>query len=148
MSWDWPPARESRSSSSARLKHSDSMNAQAQRNILLGSAVALLLGNVLAALGWGARAGIGVLVGGVWNLASLWCLTRLLDAWCGSHPSHRRVIGWLLVKFPLLYLAVILLFVKRAVPLPAFGAGFTIVLVVAVASLAASMRSLAKPAKS
>ena len=124
------------------------MNAQAQRNILLGSTVALLLGNVLAALGWGVRAGIGVLVGGVWNLASLWCLTRLLGEWFSARPSRRRVLGWLLVKFPLLYFAIVLLFGKHAVPLLAFGAGFTIVLVVVISSLAASMRSLAKPEKS
>ena len=88
------------------------------------------------------------LAGGVWNLASLWCLSRLLAAWMSPTPSRRRVIVWLLVKFPLLYAAVVLLFGAHAVSAAAFGTGFSIVLFVAIAGLMADGRRVMGAARS
>ncbi len=71
---------------------------------------------------------ISVLAGGAWNAANLWCLTRLLLAWLGPRASRRRVVGWLLIKFPLLYvMAFLLLRVPESSAL-GFGIGFTLVL--------------------
>ena len=104
----------------------------------------------------------GILAGAVWNLANLWCLTQLLTAWLGSKRSNTRVIGWphhlpqpplaassqqgrsapamrwqvvgwLLLKFPLLYLAAWLLLTRPFISLVGFGVGFTIVLVAVMA---------------
>ena len=75
---------------------------------------------------------ISVLAGGLWNLANLWCLTRLLLAWLGPQASRRRVVGWLLIKFPLLYaMAFFLLRVPDSSAL-GFGIGFTLVLFVSL----------------
>jgi len=71
---------------------------------------------------------LGVLAGALWNLASLWCLTQLLRAWLGPHPSRRRVLLWLLVKFPLFYLLVFVLLRHPAISIVGFGVGFTLVL--------------------
>ena len=54
-------------------------------------------GLVIAALPgwwWGPRMVGSILAGGLWNLASLWCLTRLLGAWLRPDPSRSRVVGW------------------------------------------------------
>ena len=75
---------------------------------------------------------LGVLAGATWNLASLWCLTRLLRAWLGPQPSRRRVLLWLLVKFPLLYLLVFLLLRQPAISVVGFGVGFSLALLVVV----------------
>ena len=83
---------------------------------------------------------IGVFVGGAWNLASIWCLAHLLDTWLGTQHSQRRAIGWLLVKFPLLYTLLVVLLRHPAISLLGFGIGFTIVLVVAVGVLAFQRR--------
>ncbi len=74
----------------------------------------------------------GLLAGGVWNLANFWCLSRLLNAWLTPHASRRRALGWLLVKFPLLYLLVFLLLRAPSVSLVGFGLGFTAVLAMTV----------------
>ncbi len=86
------------------------------------TAVFALLGHTTLAL--------GTLAGAAWNLASLWCLTRLLNAWLGPHPSRWQALGWLMVKFPLLYLALIALLRTPACSVVGFGIGFTIVLAV------------------
>lgn len=116
------------------------------RTILRIGAAATAVGSAVATPLWGARLGLGILAGGVWNLASLWCLTRLLAAWLGPNPSRRRAIAWLMLKFPLLYLVVFGVFHVPAISVVGFGIGFTIVLVVAVASLArrAQRMTLAK----
>ena len=116
------------------------MTDRIQTTIRRASLIALAAGSAAAAAGWGPRAALGVAAGGAWNLASLWCLARLLKAWMGQHPSRRRVLGWLLVKFPLLYAAILAVFQTRLVPALAFGAGFTLVLLIAVALLAPSAR--------
>lgn len=123
------------------------MNGQVQANILKISAAALAVSGAFAFFGWGDKAAIGVLIGGVWHLSSLWCLTRLLNSWLGPKPSRRKAVGWLLVKFPLLYFAVFALFQSKVVPFAAFGAGFSVVLIVAIASLAAGVRRTLKPVK-
>ena len=82
---------------------------------------------------WQVQVALGILAGGCWNLASLWCLTQLLNAWLGPHPSQRRAIGWLLVKFPLLYVLVFTILRRPGLSLLGFGIGFTIVLLTAVA---------------
>ena len=75
---------------------------------------------------------LGVLVGAAWNLASFWCLVRLLNLWLSPKPSKRRVLLWVLVKFPLLYLLAGILLYTRVVSLLGFGIGFTIVLALAM----------------
>lgn len=109
-------------------------------------ASAALATAVLAAAPWGATASLGVLAGGAWNLANLWCLSRLLATWLGQHRSRRRVIGWILVKFPLLYLAAFGLLNLPGMSFVGFGVGFTAVLISAIAVLAARVRCLALPA--
>ncbi len=95
------------------------------------SASAVGLCAVLTAA-WNRSLAMSMLIGGAWNLASLWCLARMLRAWLGPHPSRRRVIGWLLVKFPLLYAAIVLLLVQASVSALGFGIGFTVVLLTAM----------------
>jgi len=66
----------------------------------------------------------GVLAGAAWNLASLWCLSRMLAAWLGPRRSSRRALGWLLVKFPLLYVLAFVMLRSGSVSLVGFGIGF------------------------
>lgn len=79
---------------------------------------------------------LGLFVGGGWGLASLACLGRLLDAWLRPRPSTRRVVGWLLVKFPLLYLVALLVLRGSPTYLFGFGLGFTLSLAAVIARLA------------
>jgi hypothetical protein len=79
---------------------------------------------------------IGLLAGGAWNLTSLLVLSQLLNAWLGPNRSNRRVVGWLLVKFPLLYLAFFAMYQFKVVSLIGFGIGFTVVLAAAVGTFA------------
>lgn len=85
----------------------------------------------------------GLALGGIWNAANLWCLAQLLKAWLGPQPSRRRVVGWLLVKFPLLYLAAIGALRHPAVSLVGFSIGFSLVLLAAIWRLAARTPHLA-----
>lgn len=71
---------------------------------------------------------LGALVGGVWNLASLWCLMQVVRAWLGPQPSTRRAVLWLLVKFPLLYLLIFVLLRSPTISIVGFGIGFSMVL--------------------
>lgn len=89
---------------------------------------------------------LGMAAGALWNLASLWCLARLLNAWLGPTPSTRRVVGWLCVKFPLLYALIVLLFQVPALSPAGFGVGFSLVLIAAGALLArGAVRPVASP---
>jgi len=81
---------------------------------------------------WDARTGLGVAAGVAWNLASFWCLARLLQAWLGPRPSTRRAVAWLLLKFPLLYGAAVLLLRSPSLSILGFGVGFTLILLLAV----------------
>ncbi len=76
---------------------------------------------------------LGIAAGAAWNLASFWCLIRLLGAWLGPKPSTKHAVAWLLVKFPLLYALIVLLFRIPSLSPAGFGAGFSLVLVIAVA---------------
>ena len=95
----------------------------------------------VATLLWNARAAVGVIAGGFWNLANLWCLERLLSAWLRPQPARRRALGWVLVKFPLLYLVAFMLFRASFMSLVGFGIGFTVVLAVAIWWFAVRARS-------
>ena len=75
---------------------------------------------------------LGLIAGAMWNLASLWCLKQMLQGWLGPNPSRRRAVLWLLVKFPLLYALAVLLLRSPSVSLAAFGAGFSLVLLVVI----------------
>jgi len=99
---------------------------------------------VASAIAWPVdlRAAAGVLAGGAWNLASVWCLAHLLNAWLGPRPSRRRAIGWLMVKFPLLYLLVFALLRSPAISLIGFGIGFSLVLAVVVGWFALNVKRL------
>ena len=85
---------------------------------------------------------LGILAGGLWNVLSLWCLIRLLNAWIGPRQSTRRALGWLLVKFPLLYALLIVAFRFRMVSAAGFGIGFTLVLGAALGVLGFSARRM------
>ena len=97
---------------------------------LWGSGATIVSAGALAL--WRPAIAVGALVGGIWNLASLWCFGQLLRAWLGPHSSRRRVVLWLLVKFPLLYLLVGALLYRRLISLLGFGIGFSLVLVLAL----------------
>ena len=116
------------------------MTEDTQHRIWLAAAVSTALVSLLVVMSGAVKVGVGIFAGGTWNMASLWCLARLLSAWLGPAASRRRVIGWLLVKFPLLYLVVFTLLRHPAVSLVGFGIGFTIVLVVALGALIVSVR--------
>ena len=76
------------------------------------------------------------LVGGLWNVASLWMLTRVLGAWMGPRRSARRAAAWMAVKLLLLYpLAVLFLLRPGTSPL-GFGVGFTMALAIGILCLA------------
>ena len=96
---------------------------------------------------WKPGVAVGVIIGGVWNLTSVWCLGRLLSTRVTPKPSRGKTIAWALVKFPLLYLLVGFLFMTRAVSLLGFGIGFTIVLLFAMGWfwLQASRTALVRP---
>lgn len=98
-------------------------------------ALVAVLGAAGVATWWGARLALGVLAGGLWNGASLWCLANLLQAWLGPSPSQRKVIGWLLVKFPLLYVLAFGALKLPPVSLIGFGIGFTVTLVAVMVTL-------------
>ena len=76
---------------------------------------------------------VGIVSGAGWNLASLWCLSRLLRAWLGPQRSKRRVIAWLLIKFPALYALAFILLQRRLIAPVWFGVGFTAALLAALA---------------
>ena len=85
---------------------------------------------------------LSVVGGALWSAANLWCLTRLLNAWLGPRCSRRRVVGWLLLKFPLLYVAVFLLLRSPALSVAGFSVGFTLVLIAAIGWLAVRAQRL------
>jgi hypothetical protein len=86
---------------------------------------------------------LGLLVGGLWNAINLWCLAHLLRAWIGPRPSRRKVLGWLVVKFPLWYAVAIVLLRQPRISMVGFGAGFTLVLLAAAGWQLLSTRRLA-----
>jgi hypothetical protein len=107
----------------------------------LGAGLIGLVGLLAVLLGAFTLA-LGIVCGGFWHLASLWCLVHLLDAWLGPQPSRRHVIGWLLAKFPLLYVFVFVALRQPSISLIGFGIGFTVILVAAVGALAFSAQRM------
>lgn len=116
------------------------MNEKAKNRVAGWSAASLAVASAVCAWRLGVQAALGVAAGGIWNLASLWCLTRMLHAWIGPNASQKRAVFWVLIKFPLLYSAIFILFHKRLVPLAAFSVGFSIVLLIAMAVFVSSLR--------
>lgn len=100
-------------------------------NLCLISSLALA---ALAGLAgsFNARVLTGVAAGAAWNFASLWCLINLLSAWLGPQPSRRRALGWLVVKFPVLYALAVLLVRHAQVSVLGFSVGFTAVMAVSM----------------
>lgn len=86
----------------------------------------------LASLSWNLSVACGILAGGAWNLANLWCLAHALTAWLSPQRSLRQTLGWFIVKFPVLYLAVFGLLALARCSAVGFGIGFLIVLTVAI----------------
>ncbi len=111
------------------------------RKLWVIAASALVIA-ALPAWGWGPRAVGSVLAGGLWNLASLWCLSRLLGAWLRPDPHRRVVLGWLALKGALLALLIGVVLRAPWLSFIGFGIGFTIVLIVIVASFAWHARQL------
>lgn len=131
------------------------MTNQTNRAVGVGAAVTGLVAAAAAAV-WGPAVGLGLLAGGAWNLASLWCLSRLLQTWIGPPrlagdqsgkgpaASRRQAVAWLLVKFPLLYGLMFLILRAPNLSLIGFGAGFSLTLLLGLGWLAVH----AKPALS
>ena len=88
-------------------------------------ACALALVTALAGVWGGGRVAAGVLAGGAWSAANLTCLVLLLNAGLGPRRSLGRVAGWLILKFPLLYLAAYGLLQYAGLSQGGFGLGFT-----------------------
>lgn len=86
------------------------------------------------------EASLSLLAGAAWNGANLWCLRRLLGAWLGPKHSTRRVVVWLLVKYPLLYALAFCLLRQAQVSPVWFGCGFTLVLVAGLIAMALSVQ--------
>ena len=79
---------------------------------------------------------LGVLVGGSWQLVNLWSLSRMIARWLEPSASKRRMAGWFVVKFPLLYLLAIISLSRPWISPVGFGMGFVAVLIAAaIASL-------------
>ena len=117
------------------------MSEQLLKRVWVTAAGIMLVGAAIATR-WGSHMATGLFIGVAWNLASLWCLAHLLSAWIGPHPSRRRAIAWLLLKFPLLYLLAVVVFRSPRVSLIGFGVGFTIVLIVLVGWFALQARQM------
>ena len=118
------------------------MTDRALSQACLFGAVATVAAAAVASLIGAIGPALGIVGGGMWNLLNLWCLIRLLRAWLGSQRSSRRVLGWLLLKFPLLYGLLFVVFRHQTISLLGFGIGFTVVLLAALGVLAASAHQM------
>ena len=123
------------------------MNERALLKLLFAGGL-LVAGAAATALRWNGPLALGIAAGGAWNLLNLWCLATALTVWLDQSPSRRRAIGWFVIKFPLLYLAVFCLLSRPSVSPIGFGIGFTIVLALAAALLIVRSRSTAASASS
>lgn len=132
--------------------------------LIVGAGLVAL--TALGSLWWHPAAALGILAGGAWNLANLWCLGRALTVWLGPQPSppaplaarlpvpfgtgrqtgragRRRAAWWFIVKFPVLYGLAVALLMAPGISLAGFGLGFSVVLAMAVvAGIAWSQRAL------
>ena len=98
--------------------------------LIVGAGLVTLL--TAGSLWWRPAATLGILAGGAWSLANLWCLARALVVWLGPPPSRWRAAWWFLVKFPGLYGLAVWLLLAPGVSLEGFGLGFSAVLAWAV----------------
>lgn len=118
------------------------MTDQTLRGILLAGLVATAVAAVGGAL-FGIETALGILAGGLWNVANVWCLARALGVWLSPKLAPRQhQVGWFIVKFPLLYAAVFGLVQLPGISLVGFGIGF---LVVITAAMVVALKSF-KPA--
>ncbi|MBI4342495.1 MAG: hypothetical protein HY599_03920 [Candidatus Omnitrophica bacterium] len=86
----------------------------------------------------------GLLAGAAWNFASVWTLSRLLNAWLSPQRSRRHVVGWLAAKLAVLYPLAALFLQTYPGTAVGFGIGFTVALLVVIGWYAlATQRSLA-----
>jgi hypothetical protein len=113
------------------MQSESAVDASDLRTPFLWLAAAVLAAAGIAAV-WDGRLSLGIAAGGWWNLASLWCLMRLLRAWtaaprAGARPN-RRALGWLALKLAGLYPLAILFLSSPDNSKLGFGAGFTLVL--------------------
>ena len=111
-------------------------------------AAAVLVIAALPAWWWGPRAVASVLAGGLWNLASLWCLAKLLEAWLrpsGSRRPSSKALMWLAAKLALIGLLIGVVFRAPWLSFVGFGIGVTVVLIVIVAGLGFRAQAAAHP---
>jgi hypothetical protein len=74
----------------------DQAVAQAQVRYVMGCVAAVgVVGALGATMGWGWRAGVGVLVGSLLAVANLWSLKRIGAGFFSEHARQRRVWGLL-----------------------------------------------------
>jgi hypothetical protein len=103
---------------------------------LHGILLAGFVATAIAAIGgtlFGIETALGILAGGLWNVANVWCLARALGVWLSPKLAPRRhQVGWFIVKFPLLYAAVFGLVQLPGISLMGFGIGFLVVIMAAV----------------
>ena len=102
---------------------------------------------LVAVLAWTSSStlAVGIVAGGAWNLANLWCFSRLLAAWLGTH-SRRRAISWLVVKLAVVYPSAVIMLSAAPHLAVGFGIGFGCVLIMVTGGLArASRRPAALP---
>ena len=108
------------------------------RMLMQLEALAAALAAAAAGLLWPVQPSLagGLAVGAAWNLANLWCLSRVLSAWLGPHRSRRRAIAWLLIKLAALYPAAFIILNTHPQLATGFGIGFSLALVVMMVGFA------------
>lgn len=98
-------------------------------------AAAALVIAALPAWWWGPTVVASMLTGGLWNLGSLWCLSRLLGVWVRPDPDRKQALGWLAAKLAWIGLLIGGILRTPWLSFIGFGAGVTVVLIVVVAGL-------------
>ena len=75
---------------------------------------------------------LGALAGVGWQLLSVACLRRLLDAWLQPRPSTWRVVAWLALKIGLVLMLAAGLAAASTTFLVGFSVGFTVAMVLVI----------------
>src|SRR3989338_1762545 len=118
------------------------MTDQTLRGILLACLVTTAVAAMAGAL-FGVQVALGILAGGLWNVANVWCLARALGVWLSPKLAPRRhQVGWFIVKFPLLYAALFGLVQLPGISLMGFGIGFLVVITAAMVITLKSLKSV------